>query len=82
MMKQKWKIYKASYFKDGKWIEEFNFYIDDNTNWHDEDWRICEVKGRRTKSELMGTIGLSNEDFPIKYPLILDNGYTLLRLIG
>lgn len=77
-MKKKWKIYKASYFKDGKWIEQFNFYLDAYI-FSDDDWRICEVKGKRTKSELLGTISLSNEDFPIKFPLVLDNGYTLLH---
>lgn len=36
----------------------------------DTDWRFCEVTGKRKKSKLIGDC---NTEFPIVYPLVLND---------
>jgi len=76
-----WSVFENEYrTKVGdqyQWVKSLEFFygdlslagIDFKT-----DWRFCEVPGKRNQVKFLGTV---ETDFPIKYPLILDNGTIL-----
>jgi hypothetical protein len=53
------------------WIKELNFYMGDLSLLDlSNDWRTKAIEGRR---EQLKFLGLCQCEFPIKYPLILEN---------
>lgn len=38
------------------------------------DWRFCAVKDKRSEAILVGDINLVESDWPIKFPITLNNG--------
>ena len=43
------------------------------------DWRFCAVKNKRNEAVILGDVELSDLDFPINSPLILNNGLEILK---
>lgn len=57
------------------WVKELMFYCGDLTDLNENDWRICEVPGKRKKVKFLGLS--ENLNFPIEYPIKLTNGLTI-----
>lgn len=56
------------------WVKDIWFVIRD-TPFEETHWQVCEVKDRRKQAIFLGCVMLDFElDFPIKFPLTLDNG--------
>jgi len=82
----KWTVFEVEhlYFigkdTDGKsinkWKKQIVFYFGYLTNVEIlSDWRFCEVKEKRKQAICKGI--KTNPEFPIVYPLILDDGSIL-----
>ena len=62
--------------KTGKWVKQYQFWNGDLTKVDfTTDWRFKEVDKKRKLVKLMGT--KENIDFPVVFPLTLDNGSVL-----
>lgn len=75
-----WTAFKVVKYKEKKkeWIDEYFFIYGDITNNFDvKDWRFCEVKNKRKQVTLLGK-GIVN--FPVVFPLVLDNKVVLEEL--
>lgn len=58
------------------WRNELGFYygsIEEPD--FENDWRFKEIKGIREQAKFLGECELSNDDFPIQFPLALENAY-------
>lgn len=79
-MKKQTTVFRVKIFDDKNklWKFELHFYNGYQQEFLkvniENDWRFKELKGKREKAILVGCINLSEDDFPIKYPLILKNG--------
>lgn len=64
-----------------KWVSELFFMMGGEKSFEDVnfdvDWRFCEVKDKREKAVLIGEANLTDQDWPIRYPLKLKNGVEL-----
>jgi len=77
-MKDLYSVFEDTHKKGNKWISEYHFYKGDLSNVDlENDWRFKEIKDKRKQSKFLGTV---NTDFPINYPLHLNNGAILEKL--
>lgn len=68
-------VFECNYLheKYRKFVKEIFFYRG-NIIPSDTDWRFKEVKDKRKRLIRLGT---ATCNFPIEYPLILDNGFVI-----
>lgn len=74
---KEYSVFKCERFNEEKkrWFKEYSFYWGDCKHiFEKDDWRFCEVKGKRKLAEYMGKGWFK---FPIKFPAKLDNGIIL-----
>jgi len=77
-MKDLYSVFKDTHKQGKKWITQYIFYMNDLSDVDLEtDWRFKEVKNKRKLAEFLGTV---NTDFPIEYPLHLNNGIILEKI--
>ena len=58
-----------------QWVKKLNFYYGDLSEENlTNDWRFKEVPERRKQVKFLGTV---ETEFPVKFPLILNNGLVL-----
>ena len=58
--------------KKYQWIKELRFFMGDlSKEDFKNDWRFCEVDKKRKQVKFLG---LAETEFPVRFPLILDNG--------
>ena len=74
---EEYSVFKCKRFHEKKeqWEEEYLFYKGNCLGiYTTTDWRFCEVPGKRT---LLEYIGKGLLEFPIEFPVELDNGIIL-----
>jgi len=74
-----WSVFEKEYTtkinNKYQWVKELNFYIGDLTNEDfKNDYRFKEVKDKRKQVKFLGTV---ETEFPLKFPLKLNNGIIL-----
>ena len=60
------------------WQKSYAFYLGDLSNIKfSDDWRFKQVKDKRKESVFLG---FGNINFPVLFPIILENGFVLNKL--
>ncbi len=68
-------VFEVERFKENKWITEIFFMRNDIRDADIEnDWRWCEVKGKRKQAKVLG---IYRAKFPIKFPMLFINGLVI-----
>ncbi len=69
--------FKTKINEEVRWVKVLEFFAGDLSKSDIDfatDWRFCEVSGKRKQVKFLGTV---ETDFPVQFPLTLNNGVVL-----
>ena len=76
-----WHCYSQYQYRpqEKDWVKEIFFYYNNpelppSTDLK-TDWRFNKIDGVRAQAEYLGDVTLERKDFPVQFPLKLDNGF-------
>lgn len=57
-----YSIFLNTYFVNDAWVSEKIYYLGNCSKWSADDWRICEVQGKKLEAIFLGFV-LKNDNF-------------------